>query len=225
MRWLRRPRRSAALWPVRLIRASRALAIGLAYYFAVRSPGLTVAFVAILAALLTFDVYVALESRRHSLIGVVRALELTLPRALATGEGLVSGLLTGLGFGLLTHLGLPYALAAVATAGIAYAVGEATPNNISAFIGLLGALHLFERVEALQVVSARVLLPAVWPVAVSAFGAGLAALAVGLLVGTAMGFLTRLWLPRAYRSRMSQAYPELSAGERQAEPEPLARKD
>jgi hypothetical protein len=193
---------------VRLIKAARALTIGLAYYLVVRSPGQTAPFVAMLGSFLTFDVYVALERRRHSLVGFWRALRLTWPRALATGESLVSGLLVGTALGLLKHLGLPYAAAAVATAGAAYALAEATPNNISAFIALLGAVNVFERVSALQGLAPGELLPAVWPVAAGAFGAGLAALAVGLLAGALMGFLTRLWLPRAYRSRTSLAYPE-----------------
>lgn len=195
---------------MRVIVAARALTIGLAFYLALRSPGESAPFAAVLGSLLTFDVYVALESRRKSLIGIVRALQVTGPRALATAKSLVTGLLVGLGFGLLRHFGLPHVVAAVATAGASYTLAERTPNNLSAYIALFGALHLFERVAQLPRVVPQALLPEAWPVTAAAFAGWLAALAIGLAVGTLMGFLTRLWLPRAYRSRLSQAYPEAS---------------
>lgn len=205
-----------AVWPVRVIIGARALTIGLAFYLALRTPGESAPFAAVLGSLLTFDVYVALKRRRESLSGLGRAFEVTVPRALATTKSLVMGLLVGLSFGLLEHLGLPYVVAAVSAAGISYSLAERTPNNLSAYIGLFGAIHLFERVAELPAVVPTALLPAAWPVARSSFTGWLVALAVGLGVGTLLGFVTRLGLPRAYRSRQSQAYP-LSAEEARRE--------
>ncbi|MGE5506979.1 MAG: hypothetical protein ACM3RP_00590 [Chitinophagales bacterium] len=198
----------AIVWPVRVIITGRALTIGLAYYAVTRLTSPSVSFVAILGGVLTFDTFVALESRRFPLVGVVRATRTTLPRAWATAQSLFVGLLVGAGFGALVHLGLPRAVAAVATAGFVYSLAEQTPNNISAFIALLGGLGVFERVAALSLLGPRTLLPATLPVAWDSLVAGATALAIGLGSGALMGFLTRLLLPRAFRSRRSLAYPE-----------------
>ncbi|MGE5508543.1 MAG: hypothetical protein ACM3RP_08705 [Chitinophagales bacterium] len=219
MKLARRVEFTGVNWPVRLIVAARAVTIGLAYYLVVGARAFEASFVAILGSIVTFDIYVALESRRHSLVGIVRALETTGPRALATARALLTGLAVGLIMGLLTHLGLPIVLAAVATGGVVYSLAERTPNNISAFVALVGGLNLFQRVAELPRVAPAELLPAVWPVTAAAFRNGFVALSAGLLVGMLMGFLTRLWLPRAYRSRRSLAYPELP------EPEDTDRKE
>lgn len=198
----------ARVWPVRFIITGRALTIGLAYYLVTRLTSPSVSFVAILGGVLTFDTFVALESRRFPLLGVVRATRVTLPRALATGQSLVLGLSLGALLGALVHLGLPRSVAAVATAGFVYSLAEQTPNNISAYIALLGGLGVFERVVGLPLLGPQTLLPAVLSVAFSSFVSGATALVIGLCSGAVMGFLTRLLLPRAFRSRRSLAYPE-----------------
>lgn len=209
MKLAKRVRLTDINWPVRLIVAARAVTIGFAYYLVVQARAFEASFVAILGSIVTFDIYVALESRRHSLVGIVRALKTTGPRALATARSLLTGLAVGLALGLLTHLGLPIVVAAVATGGVVYSLAERTPNNISAFVALIGGLNLFQRVAELPRVAPAELLPAVWPATAAAFRNGFVALIAGLAVGLLMGFLTRLWLPRAYRSRRSLAYPEL----------------
>jgi hypothetical protein len=181
--------------------------IGVTYYVVVRLPGLTSSFVAILGALIAFDVYVALEHRRYTAVGLLRALALTWPRALGTAASLAKGLGVGFAFGLLHLVGLPYALSAVATAGIAYTLGEQTPANTSVYVGLIGGLTVFESVARLRGVALGGVWRAVYPLAFHAIFVTSLALGIGLLIGTVSGIITRLFLPRAFRSRRIEAYP------------------
>lgn len=210
----------AVRWPIRLIRFSRAVAIGLAYLLVADIPGLTSSFVAILAALLMFDLAVAFEKqplgrRLGKRLGAYfgEAHGVIWPRALGTAVVLVKGFAVGFVFGVLSYLGFPWILAAVLTAGLAYTLAETTPGNTSEYVGLIGGLAVFDAVIRMDFGPRSEeffwrLGPVVAASAISTFEA----LGIGLGAGLLVGLVTRAVLPRGYRSRRSAAYslpPEL----------------
>lgn len=213
--WLHAATGLRVQWPVRLIRFSRAVTIGVAYLLVADIPGLTSSFVAILAALLMFDLAVALERRGletyFTYLGAAH--RLIWPRALGTAVVLVKGVIVGLVFGVLAYLGFPWILAAVLTAGLAYTLAESTPGNTSEYVGLIGGLAVFDAVIKMGLGPRNELFfenlgPVVAEAAISTFEA----LGLGLVAGLLVGLLTRAFLPRGYRSRRSAAYslpPEL----------------
>lgn len=194
-------------WPVRVIIAARAVTIGLAYYNVSGIPGVTSSFLSILGSMLLFDTCVAMERLAKGYVDLQRIVKEIIPQALATGYVLIKGLAVGVLFGFLVKLGLPVVLGTVLTMGIAYTISELTPKNMSDYVGLIGALAIYNKVLALPDIRDlsgfyAALADITWTNGTGTF----LALLGGMAIGTVTGFLTRAVLPRGYRSKHSRAY-------------------
>ncbi|MGI6037455.1 MAG: cation:proton antiporter regulatory subunit [Limnochordia bacterium] len=189
-------------WPIYLVQGAQALTIGLSYYVVQGFPGLTSSFVAIFVALLPFDLIVAMPKIWFAGRYWGRLMELILPRITGTIITLFTGLALGLFFGLLTYIGLPNPLAAVLLVGIAYTLCSRIPGNITSFVGVIGGLAIFEVVTHLPGTWTEEFLPTAWTMALGTFKALMAGWAVGIIIG----LITRLLLPRGYRTLRSSAY-------------------
>lgn len=195
------------VWPVRLIIAARAFTIGLAYYTVLNIPGVTSAFIAILGSVLLFDTFVAMERLTQGLTDLKRVLRQILEQSAITGLVLLRSLIIGLLFGLLAKLGLPVILTTVLTMGVAYTISEQTPGNMSAFVGLIGALALYNKMLDLpDITDITNFYQTVTGIAWTTGSGTFLALIEGMTIGAIIGSVTRLFLPRGYRSRNSPAY-------------------
>jgi hypothetical protein len=191
-------------WPVQLIRLSRALAVGLAYCSVMDIPGLTSSFVAIFVTLLLFDLMISLERIKGGwdvCKGVVR---IVIPHVAGTALTLAYGLIIGGLFAVLVHMGLPVFIGAILTVGLSYSLTEKTPGRTSSSVGIVGGLAVFHKTHKLA--ASLEFFPQVGPVIVSTIYGTLAALVMGWAIGIVLGGLTRLFLPRGYRSVKSSAY-------------------
>ncbi len=194
-------------WPVRLIIAARAFTIGLAYYTVLNIPGVTSAFIAILGSVLLFDTFIAMERLTKGLVDLKRVLRQILEQSAATGLVLLRSLLIGLLFGLLAKLGIPVFLTTVLTMGVAYTISEHTPGNMSAFVGLIGALAVYNKMLAVPDITDitnfyQTVIGIGWTTGSGTF----LALIEGMAIGALTGSVTRVFLPRGYRSKHSPAY-------------------
>lgn len=194
-------------FPVYLIVLARALAVGLAYYVVADIPGLTSSFVAIFVACLPFDLIVAMP--RFSLrLSQWRELVVILgPRLSATALTLAEGLLLGTLFGVLTLAGLPHVVGAVLTVGLAYSAAQCAKGNISSLVAALAGIALFEQIAFLETFTGPQI-PAILRAGLQMVYATFTALFAGWLVGILLGVVTRVFLPRGYRSARSLAYAQ-----------------
>lgn len=188
-------------WPVRLIRLTRALTAGLAYYSVVDIPGLTSALVAIFVSLLLFDVMVAIERVRGGWKVWKDVFAVIIPRVSGTALTLIQGLFIGAVFALLVQGGLPLFLGAALTVGMAYTWAEKTSGITSTYVGIIGGLAIFDKICQLEVTGE--FLSEAGPVVISTVYGTFAALIWGWFIGINMGIVTRLFLPRGYHSVLS----------------------
>lgn len=193
-------------WQVDFIQFMRALSIGLAYYLAVRTPGLTSSFVAILCATVAFDFFVAMKKMQFNKKVLFRTKNLLLPLLQGTVLALARGLVIGVFFGFITHEGIPVFISSVLTAGIAYTWSDQTKGNNASYVGLIAALTVFEAVIRINILTAETWLVKIQAVTLSSSQGTFFALFSGWLIGSSLGILTRLILPRGYRTVMSLAY-------------------
>lgn len=183
----------------------RALAIGLTYYLAVRIPGLTSSFVAIVCSTVAFDFFVAMKKMQLNRRVMVRTKNLLLPLLQGTVLALARGLVIGFFFGVLTHGGLPIFLSAILTAGISFTWSDQTKGNNNAYVGLIAALAIFEAIINVDLGAAELVGQVKRVTLMSSQGTFLA-LFQGWLVGSFLGIVTRITLDRGYRSIDSLAY-------------------
>ena len=193
---------------MRLIILTRAITIGIAYYNVSGIPGVTSSFISILGSLLIFDTFIAMDQLTtgyRDLVGIIK--NQILPRAAGTGLALLRGLAVGVLFGLLTKLGFPVVLATVLTMGLAFTVSEFTKNNMSDFVGLIGALAVYNKLLDLpDIKNVTNFYQTVGDILWTTGSGTFLALASGMVIGSVTGFIARIFLPRGYRSKRSQAY-------------------
>lgn len=194
-------------WPVRFIIIARAITIGIAYYNVSGIPGVTSSFLSILGSLLIFDTFVAMERLTQGYVDLGRILKQILPQAKGTGLALLRGLAVGTLFGFLAKLGFPVVVATVLTMGIAYTIAEFTQGNMSDYVGLLGALAIYNKLLGLTDITNTGEFYRAFDDTLLTTGWGTTlALINGMLIGTFTGLATRVFLPRGYRSKRSMAY-------------------
>ncbi len=196
----------AEQWPVRLIRLLRAITAGLAYYSVINIPGVTSSMVAIFVAVLLFDLMIALEQIRGGWQVWKSVVKVVIPHAAATAFTLIYGLFVGALSALLVYFGMPIFIGAILTVGLSYSLAERTPNRISRSVGIVGGLAIFDKTY--QIAATREFLGQAGPVVVSTIYGTFAALVMGWVLGIVIGGLTRLFLPRGYKSMTSVAYEQ-----------------
>jgi len=194
----------AKQWPVQLIRLVRAMTAGLAYYFVIDIPGLTSSMVAIFVAVLLFDLMISLEEVRGGWSVWKGVVKIVIPHAAATALTLVYGLAIGGIAALSVYFGMPVFVGAILTVGLSYSIAERTPNRTSRSVGIVGGLAVFDKTY--RIATTREFFIQAGPVIVSTIYGTFAALIVGWTIGILLGFLTRLLLPRGYKSVLSSAY-------------------
>jgi len=192
---------------VLFILAMRAIVVGVAYYLVRGLPGLTSSFVSIFVGFLSFDLIVAMPKFSIRLRHLKDLFLVLLPRMSATALSLASGLLVGVLFGGLTRLGLPVLPGAVLTVGISYSVASQVKGSISSYVGLVSAVEMFDRIGRLSSFTDE-WLQDLGGVAGQLVYSTFLALLLGWLVGIVIGVITRLFLPRGYRSVKSSAYAQ-----------------
>ncbi|NLA58456.1 MAG: hypothetical protein GX855_06105 [Firmicutes bacterium] len=191
-------------WPVQLIQLSRAFTVGVAYYSVINIPSLTSSFVAIFVALLLFDLMISLERIRGGWDVAKNVVRIVVPHVAGTAMTLVYGLMVGCIFAVLVHLGLPVSLGAILTAGLSYSLTERVPGRTSSTVGIVGGLAVFDKTYKLA--TSIEFFPEVGPVIVATIYGTFSALVMGWAIGLLFGGLTRLVLPRGYRTVRSSAY-------------------
>jgi len=190
---------------VGFILIARAIVVGVAYYLVRNIPDLPSSFVAVFAGFLAFDVIVAMPKFSLRPKHWVQMVVVLLPRLSATALALSAGLSLGGVFGGLTKVGLPVVVGAVLTLGLAYSAAERIKGNISSYVGMISAIAIYDRVVRLEQLSE------VWwydlggPILQLVYSTYVG-LVMGWLVGVGVGVVTRLFLPRGYRSVRSSAY-------------------
>ena len=194
----------AERWPVRLIRLSRAFTVGLAYYSVMDIPGLTSSFVAIFTTVLLFDLMISLDRIRGGWDVCKDVVRIVIPHVAGTALTLIYGLMIGGLFAVLVHLGLPVFLGAILTVGLSYSLTERTPGRTSRSVGIVGGLAVFDKTYKLA--ASIEFFPQVGPVIVSTIYGTMAALMMGWAIGIVLGGITRLFLPRGYKTLTSSAY-------------------
>jgi len=197
-----RKRKSLA---VPFILIARSIVVGVAYYLVSGLPGVTSSFVSIFVGFLAFDLIVAMPKFSLRLKHWKSMLLLVLPRISGTAIALAAGLIMGIVFGALTKIGLPVVIGAVLSLGLSYNIANAIKGNISGYVGMIAAIAMFDEIVRLEGLSEEWLLDIAGPGAQVFYGTFMA-LVLGWFVGVVVGSITRLFLPRGYRSVKSQAY-------------------
>lgn len=192
-------------WQVDFIKFMRALAIGLTYYLAVKIPGLTSSFVAILCSMIAFDFFVAMKKIKLNKRVIVQNRKLLFPLFQGSILALARGLVVGVFFGVITHGGIPVFISAILTAGISYTWSDQTKGNNASYVGLIAALAVFEAIIKAGL-EAGTLFDQIKGVTLISSQGTFLALFNGWLVGSLIGIATRSLLPRGYRTVVSLAY-------------------
>lgn len=190
---------------VMFILTCRAIVVGVAYYLVRNIPSLRSSFVAIFAGFLAFDIIVAMPRFSLRLKHWMQMIVVLLPRLGATALALTAGLALGALFGGLTKLGLPVVVGAVLTLGLAYSAAENIRGNISSYVGMISALFLFDDIVRLEKLGEQWWYDLGGPILQVVYGT-FVGLVMGWLVGIVVGVITRLFLPRGFRSVRSSAY-------------------
>ena len=197
-----RKRKSLA---IPFILVARSIVVGVAYYLVSGLPGVTSSFVAIFVGFLAFDLIVAMPKFSLRLKHWKSMVFLVLPRISATAIALAAGLAMGIIFGALTKIGLPVVVGAVLSLGLSYNIANAIKGNISGYVGMISGIAMFDEIVHLEALSEEWILDLAGPAAQVFYGTFMA-LVLGWFVGVVVGSITRLFLPRGYRSVKSQAY-------------------
>lgn len=192
---------------VYFILAMRAIVVGVAYYLVRGMPGLTSSFVAIFVGFLAFDLIVAMPKFSLRLRHWRDVVLVLLPRMSATALSLAGGLLVGVLFGGLTKVGLPVLVGAVFTLGISYSFASEVKGNISNYVGMIAGVEMFDRIGRLDLLSDEWLQDLAGPAGQLVYSTFLALL-IGWFAGIVVGSITRLFLPRGFRSVKSSAYAQ-----------------
>ncbi len=192
---------------VLFITVMRAIVVGVAYYLVRDLPGLTSSFVSIFVGFLAFDMIVAMPKFSIRLKHLRDLLLLLLPRMSGTALSLGGGLVLGVIFGSLTKVGLPVLVGAVFTIGLAYSFSTNVKGNISSYVGMIAGVDMFDRIRRLDYFTEYWVEDLAGPAGNLVYSTFLALL-IGWLVGVVIGALTRLFLPRGYRSVKSSAYEQ-----------------
>ena len=185
----------------------RSIVVGVSYYLVRELPGLTSSFVALFVGFLAFDMIVAMPKFSIRLRHLRDLLLLLLPRMSGTALSLAGGLLVGVVFGGLTKVGLPVLLGAIFTMGLAYSFAAGVKGNISSYVGMIAGVEMFDRIVRLDYLSAEWVQDLAGPAGNLVYSTFLA-LFIGWVVGLVIGSITRLFLPRGYRSVKSSAYEQ-----------------
>lgn len=185
----------------------RAIVVGVAYYLVRGLPGLTSSFVSIFVGFLSFDLIVAMPKFSIRFTHIKDLFLVVLPRMSATALTLAGGLLVGVVFGGLTKVGLPVLVGAVFSMGVAYSFASNIKGNISSYVGMVSAVDMFDRIQRLGSLGEEWIQDLAGPAGQLVYSTFLALL-VGWLVGIVIGVVTRLFLPRGYRSVKSSAYAQ-----------------
>lgn len=193
------------VWRIRLIIVMRAFTIGLAYYLVADIPGLTSSFVAIFVALLAFDLIVAMTRFSLKITHWRQLISLLLPRLSATAITLSKGLLLGAVFGSLAYLGLPVFLGAVFTIGLAYQLADKVRGNISHYVGMIAGIAVFDQIIRIPHLSPTYITD-IGSIVLQLVYTTYSALFIGWICGVVIGIVTRLLLPRGFRTTISEAY-------------------
>lgn len=185
----------------------RSIVVGTAYYFVRGLSGLTSSFVSIFVGFLAFDLIVATPKFSLRLKHCGELFLLLLPRISATAISLAAGLLLGIGFGTFTKFGLPVLIGAIFTLGLSYSISAEVKGNISNYVGMIAGIEMFDQITRLDYFPDYWLQDLGGPAGRLVYGTFLS-LFIGWLVGIAVGSITRLFLPRGYRSLKSTAYSQ-----------------
>lgn len=183
----------------------RSIMVGLAYYMVRELPGLTSSFVAIFVGFLAFDLIVSLSKFSLHFKHLKDLFLLVLPRISGTSLSLGTGLLLGIIFGGLTKVGLPVLIGAVFTLGLSYSLSAEFKGNISNYVGMIAGIELFDQIRRLEYWGEEWLQELAGPAGRMIYSTFLALL-IGWCIGIIIGSLTRLFLPRGYRTIKSNAY-------------------
>lgn len=183
----------------------RSIVVGVAYQLVRGVPGLTSSFVAIFVGFLAFDLIVSMPKFSLRFKYWKEMILVVLPRVSGTAVTLGGGLLLGIVFGGLTKVGLPVVVGAVFTLGLAYSLAGEIKGNISSYVGMVAGLEMFDRIERLTLFGEEWVQDLAGPAGQLLYGTFLALL-IGWLVGILVGVVTRLFLPRGYRTFKSAAY-------------------
>lgn len=197
-------RKKPAIW---FILTMRAIVVGVAYYLVRGLPGLTSSFVSIFVGFLSFDLIVAMPKFSIRLAHFKDLFLVLLPRMSATALSLGGGLAVGILFGSLTKIGLPVLPGAVLTVGISYSFASQVKGSISSYVGLVSAVEMFDRISMISEFTEE-WLQDLAGVAGQLIYSTFLALLMGWLVGIVLGVITRLFLPRGYRTVKSSAYAQ-----------------
>ncbi|HHW72169.1 MAG TPA: hypothetical protein GX393_02930 [Firmicutes bacterium] len=189
------------------IMAMRAMVVGTAYFLVRDLPGLTSSFVAVFVGFLSFDLIVAMPKFSIRLRHLKDLFVVVLPRLSATAMALGGGLLVGAVFGGLTKIGLPVLPGAILTVGVSYSIASEIRGNISSYVGLVSAVEMFDRIRLIDAFTGE-LLQDIAGVAGQLVYSTFLALLMGWVVGIVIGVVTRLFLPRGFRSVKSAAYAQ-----------------
>jgi hypothetical protein len=185
----------------------RSIVVGTAYYLVRGLPGLTSSFVSIFVGFLAFDLIVAMPKFSLRLRHWGELLVLLLPRISATALSLGAGLLLGIVFATFTKFGLPVLVGAIFTLGLSYSVSAEVKGNISNYVGMIAGIEMFDQISRLDYFSDLWIQDLAGPAGRLVYGTFLS-LFLGWLVGIVVGSITRLFLPRGYRSLKSTAYSQ-----------------
>lgn len=189
------------------IMAMRAMVVGTAYFLVRDLPGLTSSFVAVFVGFLSFDLIVAMPKFSIRLRHLKDLFVVVLPRLSATAMALGGGLLVGAVFSGLTKIGLPVLPGAILTVGVSYSIASEIRGNISSYVGLVSAVEMFDRIRLIDAFTGE-LLQDIAGVAGQLVYSTFLALLMGWVVGIVIGVVTRLFLPRGFRSVKSAAYAQ-----------------
>lgn len=192
---------------VYFILAMRAIVVGFAYYLVRGMPGLTSSFVAIFVGFLAFDLIVAMPKFSLRFRHWRDLILVLLPRMRATAFSLAGGLLVGVLFGGLTKVGLPVLVGAVFTVGISYSFASEVKGNISNYVGMIAGVEMFDRIGSLDILGDEWIQDLAGPTGQLVYSTFLALL-IGWFAGIIVGSITRLFLPRGFRSVKSSAYAQ-----------------
>ena len=183
----------------------RSVVVGVAYSLVRGVPGLTSSFVSIFVGFLAFVLIVSMPKFSLRFKYWKEMILVGLPGISSTAITLTSGLLRGVIYGGVTNVGLPAVGGLVFTLGFAYSVAGEIKGNISSYVGMISGLEMFDRIEGLDLFGEEWLQDIAGPAGQLIYGTFLALL-IGWLVGILVGVVTRLFLPRGFRTLKSSAY-------------------
>lgn len=185
----------------------RSIVVGISYYLVRHLPGLTSSFVSIFVGFLAFDLSVAMPKFSLRLRHWRDLFLLILPRMSGVALSLITGITLGVLFGGLTTIGLPILIGAILTLGFSYSLSAEVKGNISNYVGMIAGIEMFDQIQQLNYLTEDWIQELAGPAGRLIYTTFLS-LILGWFVGVLIGTLTRLLLPRGYRSVKSSAYAQ-----------------